>query len=212
MTVARLAVVRGHLNYANVMATIAVFISLGAGAYAIGIGDVRSRHLADGTIKSRDVGDRALFGRDIHDETISTRQVREDRLEASQFARVESGAGSCDPAGPAFVTCASVSVGAEQPSDLLIFGTGGQSGSVALEEVSGRCELAVDGVAIPESFVDPGGTDASHNDASRANGFATTAVAPSASPGSHTVAMRCNETAGDTFIEAKISVLALDAR
>ena len=206
---------RGHLNYANVMATIAVFISLGAGAYAIGIGDVRSRHLADGTIKSRDVGDRALFGRDIHDETISTRQVREDRLEASQFARVESGAGSCDPNGPAFVSCASVSVGAEQPSDLLIFGTGGQSGSRGPDsEVRGRCELTVDGVVVPGSFVDPGekGDVESHRNPLIANGFATTAVAPSVSPGSHTVGMRCNETAGDTFIDAKISVLALDAR
>jgi hypothetical protein len=63
-----LAKLRAHLTYANVMATIAVFIALGSGAYAaatIGAGDieenaVRSKHVKDGKIKRADLNADAL--------------------------------------------------------------------------------------------------------------------------------------------------------
>jgi hypothetical protein len=47
------AALRSWLTYANVMATIAVFIALGAGAYAVGIGrnDVKSKHIKDSGVK-----------------------------------------------------------------------------------------------------------------------------------------------------------------
>jgi hypothetical protein len=50
--------IRRHLTYANVMASIAVFIALGAGAYAAGLtpDSVKSKHIADGQVKARDLG------------------------------------------------------------------------------------------------------------------------------------------------------------
>lgn len=53
---------REKLSYANVMATIAVFIALGGGAYALTLGknDVRSRHIAPNAAKGRDIAERTL--------------------------------------------------------------------------------------------------------------------------------------------------------
>src|SRR5262245_66197736 len=45
--------IRARLSYANVMATIAVFIALGGGAYALTRGEVKSKHIATGAVKAR---------------------------------------------------------------------------------------------------------------------------------------------------------------
>ena len=60
--------VRQHLSYSNVMATIAVFVAIGGGAYAaskIGADDikrnaVRSKHIKNGQVKKRDLGKSSL--------------------------------------------------------------------------------------------------------------------------------------------------------
>jgi hypothetical protein len=69
--------VRGHLTYANVMATVAVFIAIGGGAYAAGLarnsvkakqikaGAVRSAELADNAVTSAKVADGSLSGADF---------------------------------------------------------------------------------------------------------------------------------------------------
>ena len=44
--------VRDHLSYANVMATIAVFIALGGGAYALTRGAVKTKHIAPKAVKT----------------------------------------------------------------------------------------------------------------------------------------------------------------
>ena len=57
-----LAGIRNRLSYANVMATIAVFIALGAGAYAAGLApnSVKSRHIAPDAVKGTDVNEGTL--------------------------------------------------------------------------------------------------------------------------------------------------------
>lgn len=202
---------RERFTYANVMATLAVFFSLGAGAFAVGIGrnDVKSRNIDDSTIKSRDVGKDALLGQDIRDETLDFKEIREDRLDTSQFAKVASGASFCDPVGLAFVDCASVRVGVEQTSDLLVVASGGQSS--AGSPSAGQCRISVDGVEVPNSGISPGEAASNNADPAAANGFATTTVAPSTPEGSRTVSLQCNETSGDTLIQANVSVLVLDA-
>jgi len=198
---------KGKLTYSNVMATLAVFLSLGAGAYAVGIGrnDVKSRHIDDGTIRSSDVKDKRLLGRDLHGETLNSQQIREDRLDVSQFALVEAGSGTCNPTTAAFVECATLSVGAEQPSRLLVHGAGGQRAVGAFS--GGTCRIAVDGESLSSAV--PGGPVPS--DASSENGFALTAVSQVVGTGSHQVTLECNEQSGDTRIRSDLSVLALDA-
>jgi hypothetical protein len=73
-----MARIRSHLTYANVMATIAVFIALGGGAYAVSTapknsvvsksiknGQVKKPDLADNSVTSNKVADGSLIGADI---------------------------------------------------------------------------------------------------------------------------------------------------
>ena len=62
-----------RLNYANVMATIAVFCVLGGAAYAavkLSKNSVRSRHIANNQVRSIDVRNDGLTGRDIRESTL----------------------------------------------------------------------------------------------------------------------------------------------
>jgi hypothetical protein len=60
----RVVVVRERLSYANVMATIAVFLALGGGAYAaidlVGRNDIKSKHIAKNAVKGKDVAEGSL--------------------------------------------------------------------------------------------------------------------------------------------------------
>ena len=47
--------IRGRLSYANVMATLAVFIALGGGAYALSRGEVKSRNIAADAVKAKHI-------------------------------------------------------------------------------------------------------------------------------------------------------------
>lgn len=64
--------VRSRLTYANVMASIAVFIALGGGAYALTLdkNSVRSKHIKNGQVTSADVADDDLIGSDIDEDTL----------------------------------------------------------------------------------------------------------------------------------------------
>jgi hypothetical protein len=47
--------IRRRLSYANVMATLAVFIALGGGAYALSRGEVKSRNIAPDAVKAKHI-------------------------------------------------------------------------------------------------------------------------------------------------------------
>jgi hypothetical protein len=62
-----------RLTYANVMATVAVFIALGGGAFAISIkkNSVGSKEIKNGRVKSVDVKDDSLTGKDVNESKLS---------------------------------------------------------------------------------------------------------------------------------------------
>lgn len=63
--------VRRHLTYANVMATIAVFVALGGGAYALdGRNSVDSGDIRRNAVKSSDIATNAAKGRDVAEGTL----------------------------------------------------------------------------------------------------------------------------------------------
>lgn len=51
---------RTRLSYANVVATLALFIALGGSAYAIGAGTIGSREVRDNSLRPRDIDERRL--------------------------------------------------------------------------------------------------------------------------------------------------------
>jgi hypothetical protein len=201
-----------HLTYANVMATLALFLSLGAGAYAVGLGrdSVKSRNIADGSVRPQDIKDQSITGRQIHDEILNSRDIREDRLDVNQFAQVDSDSRQCNPTGSTFVECASLNFVAEQESDIFIIGAGGQESEGG--PATGRCEATVDGLAVDGSTTAPGETTASNSDLGAQNGYSITQVAPHIHRGNHHVAIECNEVDGDTRLTTMLSVLVLDAK
>ena len=79
--------IRRHLSYANVTATVALFVALGGGAYAID--KVHSHDIANGTIRSIDLKNRkAVHAADVKHNGLTGEQIKEPTLDASSFARV----------------------------------------------------------------------------------------------------------------------------
>src|ERR687896_304472 len=69
---------RQRLTYANVMATVAVFIALGGSSYAalrIDSGDI-----ANNSVRSVDVRNRTISERDVKRNALGGRSIRESRL------------------------------------------------------------------------------------------------------------------------------------
>jgi hypothetical protein len=79
---------RARLSYANVTATVALFVALGGTSYAVlrvGSGEVvdnslRSRDIRNDSLLSRDVRDWGLRARDLRSESLGTRVVKESAL------------------------------------------------------------------------------------------------------------------------------------
>jgi hypothetical protein len=66
--------IRRHLTYANVIATVALFVALGGGAYAVTTAkrnSVTSKSVKNGAIKGIDVLDESLTGQDVNEGTLS---------------------------------------------------------------------------------------------------------------------------------------------
>ena len=68
---------RSRLTYGNVMASIAVFIALGAGAYAAGLApnSVKSKHIKDGQVKESDLADGGVTTDKIDDGGVTTDKI-----------------------------------------------------------------------------------------------------------------------------------------
>jgi hypothetical protein len=72
------AKLRQHLTYANVTATVALFVALGGSSYAaVRVG---SREIADNSIRSRDVKNNSLTRHDLARNTLDGSVIRESRL------------------------------------------------------------------------------------------------------------------------------------
>ena len=80
--------IRPHLTYANVMATLALFVALGGSSYAalqIRSSDVvnnslRSKDIRNNELTGRDMKNGRLSGRDLRRASVGGRQVRESAL------------------------------------------------------------------------------------------------------------------------------------
>ena len=76
---------RQRLTYANVMATVAVFIALGGSSYAAL--QIDSGDIANNSVRGVDVRNRTLSDRDVKRNGLTGRSIRESRLERVPRAR-----------------------------------------------------------------------------------------------------------------------------
>jgi hypothetical protein len=191
--------IRRHLSYANVTATLALFLALGGGAYAID--KVNSHEIANGTIKSIDLKNRkAVHAADVKRNGLTGQQIKEKTLNANAFVRVAGkDAGDCNPSSSAFINCAKANLRLKEPSRILGIATGGQ------ESVGGpanaRCEVRIDDEPAPAA-ANPGEEMEDNTSGAATNGFARTLISRDRfAPGRHEVSLACNELSGNVRID-----------
>jgi len=110
-------------TYANVVATLALFVALGGGAYAaieLGKNSVRSKHIKNGQVKSRDIRDRTIAGKDLSDGLLTAGKD-----------------GATGPRGPAGQKGATGPQGAQGPQ-----GPAGLRGSAIVASVNGGPQVS----------------------------------------------------------------------
>ena len=71
-----------HLSYANVVATLCLFLLLGAGAHAAGLAknSVKSKHIKNAQVKTADLAGNAVDGSKVADNSLTGAEVNESTL------------------------------------------------------------------------------------------------------------------------------------
>ncbi|MGH2985140.1 MAG: hypothetical protein ACRDLO_00435, partial [Solirubrobacterales bacterium] len=121
-----------HLSYSRVVSTLALFLALGGGAYAISLGknDVKSRNIAKGAVKSSDVAKKTLRGADVKPDSLGGSKIIESTLDTAQFTAAASVPASgppfqpirCDPEGD--VPCGDVTLNTPVAGRILVIASG----------------------------------------------------------------------------------------
>jgi hypothetical protein len=90
---------RSRLTYANVMATLAVFISLGGTSYAVARGSIGSREIKNNAVTSTDLKNNGIRGTDLRNNTVAGVDVKNDGLTGADV--LESSLGTVPSANAA---------------------------------------------------------------------------------------------------------------
>jgi hypothetical protein len=226
---------KNTLTYANVVATLGVFLALSGSALAVTAvsrNSVTSRSIKDGAVRSQDVQDESLTGSDVDEGSLSlapnsvgSEQVKPNSLggtdiDESTLGEVPSATlgglgrygytGGCDPESSGFVPCSVVNVNLPAPARLLVIGTALAGAEPGTTHGSGACRIGTTSgpVFASEDIVE----------ATEAGGgfdnitvMAVTDVFPA---GSHSFGIDCNEDLVDpsiAFTQARVTAVALSA-
>ena len=92
-------VLRRRIGYADVVATLALFVALGGTSYAALA--ITGKQVKNSSLTGRDVKNGSLAGRDVKNGSLTNRDVKKRSLLASSFKAGELPAGRQAPAGPA---------------------------------------------------------------------------------------------------------------
>jgi hypothetical protein len=201
--------VKRHLSYANVCATLALFLALTTGAvYAAD--KIGSRQIENNSIKSQDIRDGKVKGRDVKRKALGAREVKEESLDGSKLVALEGEQFSdCDPVADSYTNCAEVTVELQSRSALLATATGGFSSEG--EGARATCQVQVDGLSTTNAE-SPGEVEDNTDDLAT-DGFARTLVLDALGRGAHTVALACTQLgmADARIRQPTIAVLAVRA-
>jgi hypothetical protein len=97
---------RPQLSYANVVATIALFVSLGGGAYAAGLGkdSVKSKQIAKNAVGASEIRRGAVGKSEVKVGAVDSARIANGTLQAEDFATGQLLRGSEGPQGPQGLT------------------------------------------------------------------------------------------------------------
>ena len=75
-----LSKLRSRLTYANVVASIALFIALGGTSYGLATGSIGSREIKNNSVRSKDLRNNNVRGKDIRTGTVTGSDLKNDRV------------------------------------------------------------------------------------------------------------------------------------
>ena len=84
---------KGWLSYSNVVATVALFVALGGGAWALSKNSVGSRELEKGAVRSSELENGTIKGKDVKSETLGGTQIEDGSLSAAELGDGAVGSG-----------------------------------------------------------------------------------------------------------------------
>jgi hypothetical protein len=225
-----LARLRSRITYANVVATLALFIAVGGGtAFAVvAANQVNSASIINGQVKNADLGANSVGSSKVGKNSLTSADINEGTLgrvpdSAKLGGRTaaallttggQSSGGSCDPTTTNFVACGQVSVGSSVISDFLVVAGGSWYGGDQSDPQfgdgnsadGGSCVL-VRGGGPPGTEVTVGGAerlgqlDNAHSAPGLADGFGLTAVAVNVPAGTTTFKVMCAESNKDFQVQ-----------
>jgi hypothetical protein len=117
-----MSALRRQLSYANVMATIAVFIALGGGAYALsGKNTVASDDIINGQVKAEDIGGNQVKTADIAASQVTGGKVAADTLFGADIGADAIGASEVGPGAVGASEVADGTLGTAEIDDSSLF-------------------------------------------------------------------------------------------
>lgn len=206
--------VRRHLNYANVVATVALIVATAGSAYAIdrvGTQDVKNNSLRSADLKNGN----GVAARDVKRNSLGGSELRESRLDTGQMIRATGdSAPLCEPVDASVepTACAAVSVGLPQSMNLQVTATGAVASS-GTEPASATCTIRIDGTE-EGVLLSPGEKESVNTSSLATDGFAATYASDSPlQRGSHLVELACAQPGQNdiTIEDPSIAVLAVGA-
>jgi hypothetical protein len=90
---------RARLSYANIVASVALFIALGGTSYAVATGSIDSREIKNNSVRGADIRNSSLTGADIRNNRLTGADIRNNRLTGGDV--LESSLGKVPNAGAA---------------------------------------------------------------------------------------------------------------
>jgi hypothetical protein len=203
-----------RLSPATVIASIALFVSLGGVSYGVATGSIDSREIKNNTIRSKDIRNSQVYTQDIRNSTVRGKDVRNNTLTGADILESSLGkvpsAASADNANTvsgksandlltssgfnenaAVITSLGTSFVDVASANITTHSNGRvlASGSVELfgsdAVEEGQCQIVIDGVASLQYETSPDATGANNSDVVAVE-FARTLPA-----GTHTASLQC---------------------
>jgi hypothetical protein len=94
-----LAKLRSRVSYANVMATVAVFVALGGTSYAVANGSIDSREIKNNTVRSKDIRNNEVRSGDVRNQSLLAQDFAPGQLPAGPMGATGQ-QGATGPPGP----------------------------------------------------------------------------------------------------------------
>ena len=162
---------RRHLSYANVMATVAVFVALGGGAFALSKnsvgnreienGSVRSQELKDDDVRAQDIEEGAVGAGEVADGSVGGLEIASGAVDSTQIADGAVGAGKIAAGAVGVAEIAPGAVGSGAIADGSVASVDVADGGIGASDVAdgslGGADV-LDG-SLTASDVDPTGFD-----------------------------------------------------